>query len=208
MLYAVLRSLRPAKVVEIGQGFSTRIILAALERNGMETGQAPEFVSIDAYPRFDPKSVSENVRFRCLVREMQSLELEPLLDGCGFLFVDSSHVYKFGSDVAFEFTRLYPMLRPGILLHLHDIYSPYQYPRRWLTNLKYFWNEQYLLETFLMFNQAFEVYLPNQLMVRQSTALAKLVRGLPLAPDFRVPRQFFLPHAKIAISVSGLWPDA
>jgi hypothetical protein len=184
MLYAILRDLRPAKIVEIGQGFSTRIILSALERNALETGRRIEFISIDPYARFTPEQAPAQINFRCVRQEVQSVDTDQILEDCGFLFVDSSHVYKFGSDVECEFSRLYTSLRPETVLHLHDIFSPYDYPQSWMVNLKWFWNEQYLLEAFLTFNIAFKVYLPLYLVFRQSAAFGELVKDLKLDPNF------------------------
>jgi hypothetical protein len=184
MLYCFLRDLKPAKMVEIGQGFSTRITLAALERNAMETGARPEFVSVDPYPRFTAKDVPPCLRLEVIQKEAQQLELEPLLENCAFLFIDSSHVYKFASDVAFEFNVMYPKLPPGTVLHLHDIFSPYQYPREWIVKDKLFWNEQYFLECFLMYNSAFEVYLPVHLLSRKSEVLMEAIRKIPLDERF------------------------
>jgi hypothetical protein len=108
-----------------------------------------------------------------------------VLKNCDFLFVDSSHVFKFGSDVAFELTTLYPQLPKGTLLHVHDIFSPFDYPRDWMVKDKRFWNEQYALECFLMFNSAFEVYLPVNFLIQQSGKLADAVSGLRLDEKFK-----------------------
>jgi hypothetical protein len=129
MLYLVLRDVKPAKFVEVGQGFSTRIALAALERNAEETGARPMFISIDPYPRFQSNDAPRGISLELVRSELQDVAPGPLLQGCSFLFVDSSHVFKFGSDVAFELTTLYPQLPRGALLHVHDIFSPYDYPR-------------------------------------------------------------------------------
>jgi len=184
MLYLMIRDLKPEKLVEIGQGFSTRVTLSALERNVKDTGRQVEFVSIDPYSRLADWPKPEGVRCRSIHQPLQSVELDPVLEGCGFLFVDSSHVYKFGSDVAQEFAGLYPRLRPGTVFHLHDIYSPYEYPLEWIVHWKRFWNEQYFLECFLMFNEAFEVLLPVQLLIRQSKLMVEAARRLPLASNF------------------------
>lgn len=177
ILYVVLRDLKPKKMVEVGQGFSTRIALAALDRNAEETGAECEYVSIDPYARFAGQQVPKSVNFRIIRQEFQAIPVEPLLENCDFLFVDSSHVYKFGSDVEFEFTRVYPNVPPGTMLHVHDIYSPYNYPLSWMTREKRFWNEQYFLEVLLMFNDVFEVYLPAHMLIRQSQALGERLRA-------------------------------
>lgn len=185
MLFIFLRHLKPAKMVEIGQGASTRIALAALELNARETGASCEFISIDPYPRLAGELAPAGVNLRLLTQELQSVDLDPLLENCDFVFVDSSHVYKFGSDVQYEFTRLYPNLRPGTLVHVHDIFSPYEYPLVSATRRKQFWNEQYFLENFLAFNSVFEVCLPLNLLIRQSAVLREGVRILSMESDFR-----------------------
>jgi hypothetical protein len=183
-LFAFLRNLKPAKMIEIGQGCSTRIALAALELNAKETGARCELISIDPYPRLTEKMAPEGVSLQLLTRELQSVDMNPLLEECNFVFVDSSHVYKFGSDVQYEFAHIYPRLRSGTFVHVHDIFSPYEYPLAWAVERKQFWNEQYFLENFLAFNGAFEISLPLNLLVRQSADLRETVRGLDLEQAF------------------------
>ena len=184
-LYLMLRDLKPDKLIEVGQGFSTQVALWALQRNTQETGRSVEFVSIDPYERAAGLPCPERVRLKMLNQPLQSVQFDALLEGCRFVFIDSSHVYKFGSDVALQFVQLYPRLLPGTILHLHDIYSPYEYPLDWLVYWKRFWNEQYFLECFLMFNEAFEVLLPMNLLTEQSRAMMEAARRLPLAGNFR-----------------------
>lgn len=196
MLYCTLRAMKPVKLVEVGQGFSTRIALAALERNAAETGIRQVFVSIDPYPRFLAKDLPKCISLELVQRELQAVDAAPLLQNCDFLFVDSSHVFKFGSDVAFELTTLYPQLQKNALLHIHDIFSPFDYPRDWMVKEKRFWNEQYVLECFLMFNSAFEVHLPVNFLIHQSEHLAQSVRGLRLDEKFKfIGSSFYLKRA-------------
>ena len=182
----MLRKLKPLKPVEVGQGFSTRIALAALEQNALETDTHPVLVSVDPYPRFSAKDVPACLSLQLVEQPVQEVELEPLLEGCDFLFIDSSHVYKFESDVALEFSRVYPRLPVNTIFHIHDIFAPYEYPKDWIVKERRFWNEQYLLECFLMFNSAFEVYLPVHLLARQSEPVLNAVRDLPLDPKFKL----------------------
>lgn len=185
LYYALLREHKPARVVEVGQGFSTRIALAALDRNAAETGVRPTIVSIDPFPRLSRQEIPSSVELELIEAPVQQVDPDTLLASCDLLFVDSSHVHKFGSDVAFEFTTLYPRLAPGTLLHVHDIFSPFDYPRAWIVDDHLFWNEQYLLECFLMFNARFEVYLPVHLLTSDSPRLAEAVSALPLDPAFQ-----------------------
>ena len=73
------------------------------------------------------------------------------------LFIDSSHVLKTGSDVHYEYLEVLPRLNRGVIVHVHDIFLPAEYPREWVLGEHRFWNEQYLLQAFLAFNESFEV---------------------------------------------------
>jgi hypothetical protein len=73
------------------------------------------------------------------------------------LFIDSSHVARTGGDVPYLYLDILPRLRPGVLVHVHDIFFPHDYPREWVLDELRFWNEQYLLQAFLAFNSAYEV---------------------------------------------------
>jgi hypothetical protein len=124
------------------------------------------------------------VDIQLLDQEVQAVDFAPLLKACDFLFVDSSHVYKFGSDVEFEFSRIYPQLQSGTIMHLHDIYLPWHYPMDWMVNQKRFWNEQYILESFLMFNSEFQILLPMTYLMRQSDSVPAEMHSLSLDKDF------------------------
>jgi hypothetical protein len=73
------------------------------------------------------------------------------------LFIDSCHVSKIGSDVNYDYLDILPRLNKGVLVHIHDIFLPTEYPKEWILRDYKFWNEQYLLQAFLMFNEAFGV---------------------------------------------------
>lgn len=79
------------------------------------------------------------------------------LDSGDILFIDSSHVCKCGSDVHFLFTEVMPALRDGVLIHIHDISFPFEYPRSWLTERHWVWNEAYIVQAFLQFNSRYEI---------------------------------------------------
>jgi len=178
LLFAVIRHFRPRRVIEIGQGMSTRVAMAALHRNWQDSGTAAGFVTIDPYQRVGALRPPEGVEatgHAIPVQEMD-LDLARELGENDLLFVDSSHVFKFGSDVQFEFETLYPALRPGVLVHVHDIFTPFHYPKEWIVGQKMFWNEQYVLEQFLSFNAGFRILLPSQGLTRLSPRLQQLWR--------------------------------
>jgi hypothetical protein len=80
------------------------------------------------------------------------------------LFIDGSHVTKIGSDVNFMFFEVLPLLNPGVLVHIHDIQLPKEFPRKWIEEKMVFWNEQYLLHAFLIGNRDFEILFGNSFM--------------------------------------------
>ena len=164
MLFGLIRLLKPRRVYEIGSGFSTLLAADALRRNRAD-GHSCRFIAIEPYPSAEleaelPRDVE---LWRVPVQEVPLDEFESLCQG-DILFVDSSHVCKIGSDVQFEFLEVLPRIRPGVVVHIHDIFMPVEYPKQWVLDWHRFWNEQYLLQTFLSFNAAFEVLWAGQWM--------------------------------------------
>jgi hypothetical protein len=124
-LYASVRAARPRRIVEIGSGHSTRIAARAIADGGLDT----ELVAVDPAPR----AALAGLAVSWQRRPVQAMAPEPVagLEAGDVLFVDSSHVLVDGSDVAFVFTELLPRLRPGVLLHVHDVFLPDPYPAAW-----------------------------------------------------------------------------
>ena len=154
-LYVFLRKLRPSRVVEVGSGFSSLLIADVARR--LLNGQC-EFVCIEPYPRaFLTRGVPGISR---LVQErVENVDLKEFsrLERGDILFVDSSHVAKTGSDVLFLFFQVFPLLKPGVLIHVHDIFLPAEYPRQWVIDQNRSWNEQYLLRALLMYSTRFRI---------------------------------------------------
>lgn len=166
--YCMIRQHKPANVIEIGSGMSSRVIAAALTVNRREDSQC-SYVIIDPYPGELVSSGclngAELVRSRVELLETEFFER---LQAGDILFIDSSHSVKIGGDVNNLFLDILPCLAPGVVVHIHDISLPYEYPRAYATNesFRQFWTEQYLLQGFLSFNSEFEVLLGmNYLMV-------------------------------------------
>lgn len=187
--YCLLRELKPASVVEVGQGSSTRVALAALQRNAEETGLEARFVSIDPYTRLVGSGLEVGrVRFEQWHEPVQKVSVNELISRCrdnAILFVDSSHVHKHGSDVAHLMQKVYPALPQGCVLHVHDIVLPYPWPLEFYTEQKWFWNEQDMLEAWLSYNTAFDVLLPVFALHRDSAPVQKMMAGI--CPD--MPRR-------------------
>lgn len=155
-LYSVIRYLRPTRIIEIGSGFSTRMAHAALYKNKQEVpGYDCRHVCIEPYemPWLERLGV-EVLRSRV---EDIPLDFFRQLQPGDILFIDSSHVIRPQGDVLYEFLEILPILPPGVFVHVHDIFTPFDYPEDWVRDHVRLWNEQYLLEAFMSFNQEFRV---------------------------------------------------
>jgi len=153
--YQILRVLKPRRVFEIGSGNSTLMALKALRANERDTGQRCRHLCIEPYEAdWLEKAGIEVMRTKV---EDVPLSLFDELDANDVLFIDSSHVIRPGGDVLFEYLELLPRLRPGVVVHIHDIFSPRDYPKQWLVDWVRFWNEQYVLEAFLSENPHWKI---------------------------------------------------
>ncbi len=155
VLFAFLNHFRPQRMIEIGSGFSS-LVVADINRRIYQGSL--DFTCIEPYPRQFMLNGVDGIS-QVVQERLERVDLgvfEALEDG-DFLFVDSSHVAKTGSDVNFLFFKILPRIKPGVLIHLHDIFLPDEYPRNWVMEDGRNWNEQYLLHAFLEFNSAFEV---------------------------------------------------
>jgi hypothetical protein len=196
VLYSMVRHIRPSKIIEIGAGNSTFVIADALRLNQRETlGTPTEFVSIEPYPppylQPPPPELT-----RLIAAPLQAISLDEFdsLNKDDILFIDSSHVSRAESDVNYEFLELLPRLNPGVIVHVHDIFLPWDYPPEWIQASRFFWNEQYLLQAFLAFNRDFEVILPLHALARVNREAT--TRLIPSIADFNArPSAFWMRRA-------------
>lgn len=155
-LYSLIRAKRPARLIEIGAGMSTLIARRAIEANmGEDSGYTCEHVCIEPYEHAWLDSLGVTV-IRERVERLDAALFARLGEN-DILFIDSSHVIRPQGDVLFEYLELLPSLRRGVIVHVHDISSPRDYPERWIRQEVRLWNEQYLLEAFLTSNADWKV---------------------------------------------------
>jgi hypothetical protein len=162
ILYGILRDTKPRKIIEIGSGYSTLLISQAIRANRQERSDYQcEFVAIEPYPPpyIEPPPAEVTRLERKFLQDVPLQEFAAL-QANDVLFIDSSHVVKTGGDVVYEYLAILASLAPGVLVHIHDVFTPFEYPREWIEEGRLFWNEQYLLEAFLCHNQHFEVVAP------------------------------------------------
>lgn len=159
VLYAMLRQCCPKKVIEIGSGFSSCVLL---DTNEFFFNNQVALTFIEPYPKlllslFKP---GDENRVNIIDKRLQQVPLQTFtsLAAGDILFIDSTHVAKTGSDVNYIFFEILPVLQPGVYIHFHDIYFPFEYPKKWVFEGR-FWNEAYLLRAFLQYNNAFEIVL-------------------------------------------------
>lgn len=182
--YGMIRVLKPKVIIEIGSGNSTKLAIAAKNKNSVENiDYTCRIICIEPYPSEELKQ-NKDIELIQSKLEDTDFSLFDQLKENDILFVDSSHSLKIGNDVYFEYLEIIPNVNPGVYIHVHDIFIPNQYSRRWIYDANYFWTEQYLLQCFLMYNSEYQVILPcNYLHVTQPETLREIYPSYPMDED-------------------------
>ena len=172
-IYGMLAKFRPAQYVEVGSGNSTKVAAKAIRDQGLAT----RITSLDPYPRAEIDQLAQQV----IRKPFEDTDFSFLyqLRANDILFIDNSHRVLPNSDATVFFLEVLPRLAPGVIVHIHDIYLPYDYPQ-FMCDRAY--SEQYLLAAFLLANPAkYETILPNY-FISQDPELSGI-----LAPLWRRP---------------------
>jgi hypothetical protein len=158
--YCMVRHFKPRTIIEVGSGFSSLVLGQAAERN-----KRSGLICIEPFPREFLREGFPGLR-SLIDKKVQDIGLEffAQLESDDILFIDSSHTVKIGSDVNYLFLEVLPRLKPGVIVHVHDIFLPFEYRRDWVLDELRFWSEQYLLQAFLTFNSEFEVLMANSFL--------------------------------------------
>jgi predicted O-methyltransferase YrrM len=162
--YYLVRHLKPARIVEIGSGFSTYVAAAAIAANLAEQGRATALTCVEPYPLPELAAMGGTLRLEREPVQRVSMDVFTSLGENDILFIDSTHALKSGGDVWFEYCEILPRLRPGVYVHVHDVSLPKPYPKVYFDQHLY-WNEQYVLQAFLTFNSRVEVVWPGNYMM-------------------------------------------
>lgn len=167
ILYAMMRHFRPQRVMEAGSGYSSCVMLDT-DEHFLEN--KTQFTFIEPYPERLLSNMKPEDAARCtvvhdLAQNVPTSLFSSLQDG-DILFIDSSHVGKIGSDVLYFIFEVFPKLAKGVIIHIHDIFYPFEYPRAWY-DVGRAWNEAYLLRAFLQYNDAFEILFFNHFMCKK-----------------------------------------
>lgn len=175
-LYAMLRHLKPKRVYELGSGFSSHVIHMAAVANARDE-RPLEHTVFDPFPyeaggTLGPVPGATVQASRA--EDLDHAQFAELQDG-DVLFVDTTHTVRTGGDVTRIFLEIVPEIAVGVTVHVHDIFLPYEYPKRWVVDQRFAWAEQYLLQAFLAFNTDFTVELPNYAVLRASPSTLRSV---------------------------------
>lgn len=175
-LFGVLRHFRPQRIIEVGSGFSSALML---DVNDLFFQNKMALAFIEPYPKrlFSLLNEEDKKRNEIITDIVQNVPLERFeaLQPNDILFIDSSHVAKIGSDVVHLVTNVLPRLNDGVIVHFHDVFWPFEYPEKWIREGTA-WNENYMLKAFLQFNERFKIiFFNNYLAIHHNNLLAKSI---------------------------------
>lgn len=167
ILSAMLRHFQPPRLVEVGSGYSSACAMDTIDRY-LSGKVAVSF--IEPYPELLINLLGKEGMGRVTIHAtgVQNADMTVFtqLEAGDFLFIDSTHIMKTGSDVCHELFNVLPALRPGVFVHFHDIFWPFEYGTEWVLQENRSWNELYGLRAFLMYNDTFEVVFFNDYFVK------------------------------------------
>jgi hypothetical protein len=160
VFYTLIRTQKPARIIEIGSGNSTKVARQAI----MDGKLGTQLVSIDPLPRSEIDTLADE----CVRRPVEEIApaLFDTLHAGDILFIDSSHEVRIGNDGAFLYAAVLPGIAAGVLVQIHDVFLPYDYPLDLLGEGAISWNEQYLVQTMLALGNSFEVLWPGYFLQR------------------------------------------
>lgn len=200
-LYYLLREHKPRRYLEVGSGLSTYYASLAARRNA-EDGSPLTITCIEPYPFDALRSLPDFELVEGFVQDVPLERFEALEPG-DVLFIDSSHALKIDSDVAFLFLEALPRVKPGVLVHIHDVHFPFNSPYpadTWLFGERWpvYWNEAMVVQTFLAFNSAFEIQLSVPMIRHDDEAFLTERYGdyVPVAEDPNPPSSLWLQRVR------------
>lgn len=192
-LYNIIRHYKPNKIIEIGSGYSTLMATHAITKNKEEDNSYDcRHICIEPYEMSWLEGLDNVEVVRELV-EVTDIKKFNELNENDILFIDSSHIIRPQGDVLFEFLQILPILSSGVVVHIHDIFTPQDYLDEWLIKQRKLWNEQYLLEAFLSCNTEYKVIgALNYLKHNYPEQLAEKCPILATQLDQREPGSFWI----------------
>lgn len=174
ILFAMMNHLRPRRIIEIGSGWSS---VCAMDTADQFLDGACEFTFIEPFPQLLNDLAGASEKFGTIIESrVQSVDLQVFdqLEAGDILFIDSTHVVRTGSDVCFEFFEILPRLKPGVFVHIHDIFWPFEYPKEWIINDNRSWNELYFVRAFLMNSSKWKTFYFNDYFAKNERSRIQL----------------------------------
>ncbi len=176
--YNMIRHFKPKQIIEIGSGFSTFMAIDAIKQNKLENASYNGKITC-----IEPFEHPELEQFDITVvrKQVETLPASyfDVLESGDFLFIDSSHVIRPQGDVLYEILEVLGRLKPGVIVHIHDIFTPRDYRFGTVFDSQLFWNEQYILEAFLSYNPRYKILCAvNHLHKTYPEALKKVCPNL------------------------------
>ena len=177
VLFGMIRNIKPKRIIEIGSGFTSALMMDVNERF---FNNKIDMTFVEPYPDLLLSRMSEKdkKKYKVIPKKVQGVSVEVFekLQSGDILFIDSTHVSKFNSDVNYELFNILPKVKPGVTIHFHDVFDGFEYPLVWLRD-GWAWNEDYLLRAFLSGNNNYKVLMMNDYMTRRHSEL--LLKSYP-----------------------------
>ena len=186
--YQVIRHLKPKKIFEIGSGHSTQICLEAIKKNKEESGVDTNLTCVEPYEN----KWLEKLGIDIIRKKIEDVDIDwnKELNAGDILFIDSSHIIRPQGDVLKIYFEIIPMLKRGVIIHIHDIFTPKNYLKTWVVDHVRFWNEQYLVESLLANNNKLKVLLASNYLKNHHYEEFKLC--CPYMEDDVEPSSFYI----------------
>jgi predicted O-methyltransferase YrrM len=186
--YQLIRHIKPKNILEIGSGQSTLIALEAIKKNKNIDKINTKINCVEPYEN----TWLDNFNIKIIRKKIEDLNTNYYLSlkSGDILFIDSSHMIRPQGDVLKIFFEIIPKLKKGVIIHIHDIFTPKDYPEKWLINEHRFWNEQYLVEALMMNKNRYEIYL--MLNYLKNNAYKKLKEKCPYLKKKSEPGSLYL----------------
>lgn len=165
VLYAMVRHHRPARVLEIGAGFSTLCIVEALERNEAQ-GSPSHHVVVDPNPAAVLDRVRDRIELRAVAAESLDAAAVSELRADDLFFIDTTHTLRPANDVLRLLLELLPTVADGVIVHIHDFFRPFEYPRALPEQFGVYWQEHYLVQALLAHSTRWRVLCANHALAR------------------------------------------
>jgi len=175
----MIRHAHPKRIIEVGSGYSSCV---TLDTNEIYFNNAIKCTFVDPFPDLllSVLKQGDTARIEIIRRKLQDVEIDVFrsLSAGDILFIDGSHVSKVGSDVNYALFEILPSLNPGVYIHFHDVFYPFEYPLDWLYEGRA-WNENYLLRAFLQYNAHFQIafWTPYMFQFHRQAMIEKMPLG-------------------------------